>query len=82
VEHLASGRRLRFRSTRLVPFTKETIAQLARVTVAPIAPVLLTMISLEAFLKRFDADPPLTTGGHGPACIGQRSYGDGHLFVV
>jgi hypothetical protein len=37
---------------RLVPFTKETILQLAVVTLAPVAPLALTMVSLEELLKR------------------------------
>jgi hypothetical protein len=37
---------------RLVPFTKETIFQLAVVTLAPVAPLALTMVSLEELLKR------------------------------
>ena len=40
------------KTMRLVPFTKETVLQLAVVTVAPLAPLLLTMISLEELLKR------------------------------
>ena len=43
----------RIRAMRLVPFSKETILQLALVTAAPLAPLLLTMISLEELLKRF-----------------------------
>jgi hypothetical protein len=41
------------RGMRLVPFSKETIMQLAVITAAPMAPLLLTMISLEELLKRF-----------------------------
>ena len=37
---------------RFVPFSKETILQLAVVTAAPLAPLLLTMISFEELLKR------------------------------
>jgi hypothetical protein len=37
---------------RYVPFSKETVFQLGVVTVMPIAPLLLTMISLEELLKR------------------------------
>ena len=40
------------REIRFVPFSKETIMQLAVVTLAPVAPLLLTMISLEELLKR------------------------------
>ena len=41
------------KTMRLVPFTKETVFQLGVVTLAPLAPLLLTMISLEELLKRF-----------------------------
>ena len=37
---------------RFVPFSKETIMQLAIVTLLPVAPLLLTMISFEELLKR------------------------------
>jgi hypothetical protein len=37
---------------RFVPFSKETIVQLAVVTLLPVAPLLLTMISFEELLKR------------------------------
>jgi hypothetical protein len=37
---------------RFVPFTKETVMQLAILTVLPVAPLLLTMISFEELLKR------------------------------
>jgi hypothetical protein len=40
------------RTMRVVPFTKESILQLAVVTVAPVAPLLLTMMSLEDLLKK------------------------------
>jgi hypothetical protein len=40
------------REMRFVPFSKETILQLAIVTLAPVAPLLLTMISFEELLKR------------------------------
>jgi hypothetical protein len=40
------------RTTRIAPFTKETIIQLAAATVAPIAPLLLTMMPLEELLKK------------------------------
>ena len=37
---------------RFAPFTKETVVQLAVVTLIPVAPLLLTMISFEELLKR------------------------------
>jgi len=40
------------RTMRIVPFTKEAILQLAAVTVAPVAPLLLTMMSLEDILRK------------------------------
>ena len=40
------------REMRFVPFSKETVLQLAIVTAAPMTPLLLTMISLEELLKR------------------------------
>jgi len=40
------------RTMRIVPFTKEAILQLAVVTVVPVAPLLLTMMSLEEILKK------------------------------
>ena len=40
------------RTMRFAPFTKETVFQLGVVTVAPLLPLLLTMISLEELLKR------------------------------
>jgi len=40
------------RGMRFVPFSKETIMQLAMITVAPISPLLLTMVSFEELLKR------------------------------
>jgi hypothetical protein len=40
------------REMRFVPFSKETVVQLAIVTLAPVAPLLLTMISFEELLKR------------------------------
>ncbi len=40
------------REMRLVPFSKETVLQLAIVTLAPVAPLLLTMISFEELMKR------------------------------
>jgi hypothetical protein len=39
-------------SMRFVPFSKETVLQLAIITLAPVAPLLLTMISFEELLKR------------------------------
>jgi hypothetical protein len=39
-------------SMRFVPFSKDTVLQLAIVTLAPIAPLLLTMISFEELMKR------------------------------
>jgi hypothetical protein len=36
---------------RYAPFSKEAILQLAAVTLAPIVPLLLTMMPLEALLK-------------------------------
>ena len=40
------------RTMRFVPFTKETVFQLGVVTLVPLTPLLLTMISLEELLKR------------------------------
>jgi hypothetical protein len=40
------------RTMRIVPFTKEAVIQLAIVTVAPIAPLVLTMMSLDEILKK------------------------------
>jgi hypothetical protein len=40
------------RTMRLVPFSKETVLQLGIITVVPVAPLLLTMISLEELLRR------------------------------
>jgi hypothetical protein len=40
------------RTMRIVPFSKEAIIQLAVFTVAPVAPLLLTMMSLEEVLKK------------------------------
>jgi len=40
------------RTMRIAPFTKETILQLAAATVAPVAPLLLTMMPLEGLLKK------------------------------
>ena len=40
------------RTMRFVPFSKETVLQLAVVTLVPLTPLLLTMISFEELLKR------------------------------
>jgi hypothetical protein len=40
------------RTMRFVPFSKETVVQLSVVTLVPLIPLLLTMISLEELLKR------------------------------
>ena len=40
------------KTMRFVPFSKETVFQLGVVTLAPLAPLLLTMISLEELLRR------------------------------
>jgi hypothetical protein len=40
------------RTMRVVPFTKEAILQLAAVTMAPIVPLLLTLMPLEELLKK------------------------------
>ena len=40
------------RTMRFVPFSKDTVIQLAIVTLAPLLPLTLTMISLEELLKR------------------------------
>jgi hypothetical protein len=40
------------RSMRVVPFTRDAVIQLAVITLLPVAPLLLTMISLEELLKR------------------------------
>jgi hypothetical protein len=37
---------------RIVPFTRNTVLQLAVITLLPVAPLLLTMLSLEELLKR------------------------------
>jgi len=39
------------RSMRVVPFTRDTVVQLAAITLLPVVPVLLTMVSLEELLK-------------------------------
>ena len=36
---------------RVVPFTRDTVVQLAVITILPIVPLLLTLISLEELLK-------------------------------
>jgi hypothetical protein len=36
---------------RVVPFTRDTVVQLAVITLLPIVPLLLTLISLEELLK-------------------------------
>ena len=40
------------KTMRLAPFSKETVFQLGVITLAPLTPLLLTMISLEELLKR------------------------------
>jgi hypothetical protein len=40
------------RSMSIVPFTRNTLLQLAVITLVPVAPLLLTMVSLEDLLKR------------------------------
>ena len=40
------------KSMRWLPFTSQTVLQLAAFTVAPVVPLALTMISLEELLKR------------------------------
>jgi hypothetical protein len=40
------------RTMRLVPFSKDTVFQLGVVTLAPLSPLLLTMISLDELLRR------------------------------
>ena len=40
------------RSMRVVPITRDALLQLAVITLLPVAPLLLTMISLEELLKR------------------------------
>jgi hypothetical protein len=37
---------------RTIPFTKDTVIQLAVITLIPVAPLLLTMVSLEELLKK------------------------------
>jgi len=40
------------RSMRLVPFTRDTVFQLAGITLLPVVPLLLTMVSLEELVQR------------------------------
>lgn len=40
------------RTMRVVPFSRDTVVQLAVITLLPVAPLLLTMVSLEELLKR------------------------------
>ena len=40
------------RNTSVVPFTKTTVLQLAVITLLPVAPLLLTKVSLEELMKR------------------------------
>jgi hypothetical protein len=40
------------RSMKLVPITRESLVQLAALTLLPVAPLLLTMVSLEELVKR------------------------------
>jgi len=40
------------RSMRVVPITRDAVVQLAVITLVPVAPLLLTMVSLEELLKR------------------------------
>lgn len=40
------------RSMRVVPFTRDTVLQLAVITLAPVTPLLLTLVSPEELLKR------------------------------
>jgi hypothetical protein len=40
------------RSTRLLPFTRDMVLQLAVVTLLPVTPLLLTMVSLEELVRR------------------------------
>jgi hypothetical protein len=40
------------RRMRVVPFTRDAVVQLAVITLAPVAPLLLTMVPLEELLKR------------------------------
>jgi hypothetical protein len=40
------------RGMRVVPFTRDTLLQLAVITLLPVAPLVLTMVPLEELLKR------------------------------
>jgi hypothetical protein len=40
------------REMRMVPFTRDTVVQLAVITLLPVTPLLLTMVSLEELLKK------------------------------
>jgi hypothetical protein len=40
------------RSLRVIPFTRDTVLQLAVITLLPVAPLLLTMVSLEELVRR------------------------------
>ena len=40
------------REMRMIPFTKDTVVQLAVITLLPVTPLLLTMVSLEELLKK------------------------------
>jgi len=40
------------REMRTIPFTKDTVVQLAVITLLPVTPLLLTMVSLEELLKK------------------------------
>ena len=40
------------RAMRMVPITRDAVIQLAVITLVPVAPLLLTMVSLEELLKR------------------------------
>jgi len=41
------------RSMRAVPFTRDVVVQLAVITLVPVVPLLLTMVSLEELFKGF-----------------------------
>jgi hypothetical protein len=43
------------RSMRFIPFTRDAVIQLGVITLAPVAPLLLTMISWEELLKQLFA---------------------------
>jgi len=40
------------REMRTIPFTRDTVVQLAVITLLPVTPLLLTMVSLEELLKK------------------------------